>query len=103
MASYHCFSVNSPIIATIKRTILLPNVHNKKGGVAGIKCACSRHMLHFGTFSVFGSASNVCMQAAWHKAVLLRANTTAAKAEKDDFLVKTVSLCPHNCYSIGCA
>ena len=60
-------------------------------------------MFHFGTFSVFGRASNVCMQAAWHKAVLLRVNTTTAKAEKDDFLVKTVSLCLHNRYSIGCA
>ena len=34
-----------------------------------------------------------CWYMAWHKAVLLRANTTTAKAEKDDFLVKTVSLC----------
>ena len=33
-----------------------------------------------------------CWYMAWHKAVLLRANTTTAKAEKDDLLVKTVSL-----------
>lgn len=75
--------VNSPIIAVAKHTILLPNAHNRKGGEAGIKCACalegSRHLLHFGTFSVFGRASNACVQATWQKAVLLRANTTTAK------------------------
>jgi len=58
-------------------------------------------MLHFGTFSVWRRASNACVQVAWHKTVLLRANTTTAKAEKDDFLVKTVSLGLRNC--IGCA
>ena len=42
-----------------------------------------------------------CRCMAWHKAVLLRANTMTAKAEKDDFLVKTVSLCLRNC--IDCA
>ena len=75
--------VNSPIIAVAKHTILLPNAHNRKGGEAGIKCACalegSRHLLHFGTISVFGRASNACVQATWQKAVLLRANTTTAK------------------------